>query len=171
MIDFSRFLFWVAGVAFLLASLLAWQRQTARGLTPQRALTHDSQPITVIIRELNIQLPVYPTSLENEDWLTTSKGISYLVDSAIPGEKGNSIFYGHNWPNLLGALAQAEKGQEIKVLLANGESRRFVITKINLITPDQTHILSSTSEPLLTIYTCTGFLDQKRLMITASPIF
>ncbi len=167
MINLSRFLFFVAGVAFLLTSFLAWQRQTARGLPQQHALTNDSQPITVIIKELKIKLPVYPTSLENEDWPTTSKGIFYLVDSAIPGEKGNSIFYGHNWPNLLGALAQAKKGQEIKVLLANGELRRFVITKINLITPDQTHVLSTTSEPFLTIYTCTGFLDRKRLIITA----
>lgn len=159
-------------VCFLLAVFFTWQRHTSQRLSSQQQpAVGNLQPTTAIIKDLKIAVPIYPVSLENGQWPTTPKGIFYLIDSATPGETGNSILYGHNWPNLLGALPQARRGQEIQIQRANGEIKRFVIIKTAIVTPDQTHVLSPSQDSRLTLYTCTGFLDQKRFVVTAAPIY
>lgn len=177
--NLSRFLFALAGVCFLLTAFLVWQRQVERRLAfeidqltaPGEAGAGNTWPVALVIKELNIELPVFPTVLEDGRWETTSEGVSYLVGSAIPGEIGNSILYGHNWPNLLGRLLQADQGQEIVIVSSAGEVKRFVIIETAVVTPNQTHVLGQTKDIRLTVYTCTGFLDRKRFVVMAAPAY
>ena len=94
-------------------------------------------------------------------------GLSYLSSSPIPGEWGNSILYGHNWPNLFGPLKKIQKGDPVEVELSSGQTRTFEVVMTDTVTPNQTHILSKTDDVRLTLYTCTGFLDRNRFVVTA----
>lgn len=169
-------LFVVFGATCLfLAAFLIWQRNTPRRLsfrvdslhTQQTSVVSSKIPRTLIIKDLGIELPVIGAKLENGRWEATGDGVSYLVSSAVPGEVGNSILYGHNWPNLLGKLPKAKPGQDIYVVFDDGTTKRFVIEYTSVVTPDQTHILGPSRDARLTIYTCTGFLDTKRFVVTA----
>jgi LPXTG-site transpeptidase (sortase) family protein len=83
----------------------------------------------------------------------------------------NSILFGHNWPNLLGSLNKVKKGDLITLEALNTKSS-FEVTGIFEVTPDQTHVLlsgSSTSEKL-TLITCSGFLDSKRLVVVGKKL-
>lgn len=125
-------------------------------------------PKEVIIKNLGLRLPVYPARIKDNKWEATTKGVSYLVTSPIPGDTGNSIIYGHNWSNLLGNLPKIKPGDKIEVLLDNNKKRTFTVEYTSIVDPDQTHILSQTTDARITLYTCTGFLDSKRFVATAT---
>jgi len=178
--SFFANLFIVFGLILLVsASYFLWQRYNPKrlsfnisNLTTQKVNGQDSRPqaVAILIEDLNIKLPIFPAKLENGKWEATTKGVSYLVDSPLPGETGNSILYGHNWPSILGSLSLAKPGQEIVILYSDGTNARFTIKYTQVVTPDQTEILAPTADSRLTLYTCVGFADSKRLVVVAKRI-
>lgn len=127
-------------------------------------------PSRILIPDLNIDLPVVPTKITNGHWTTTPNGVSYLTTSARPGELGNSIFYGHNWPRLLGRLKEIQSGQLIIISTShNRPSQIFRVAMVQTVSPSDTSLLAPTSNSQLTLYTCTGFSDFQRLVVIAYP--
>lgn len=125
-------------------------------------------PIGLVIKSVGIELPILPARIQRGGvWESTPRGVSYLSSSPLPGESGNSILYGHNWPNLLGSLPQVKPGSSIEIVFADGSRKKFVITFTSLVTPDQSHILAPTADSRITLYTCAGFLDSRRFVVTA----
>ncbi|MEK7165252.1 MAG: sortase [Patescibacteria group bacterium] len=164
------------GSCFLLFTLyLIWQRNTPRRLEFSNYINSNSEavsstnviPIILEIPAIQISLPILSQELTAGHWPATSEGVTYLGSSPIPGDTGNSIMYGHNWPNILGKLPKVKPGDNIKIILSNGSTEVFVIEYVTEVTPDQTHILNPTADKRLTLYTCTGFLDSRRLVVTA----
>ena len=54
--------------------------------------------------------------------------------------------------------------------MSNGEERNFLVEYTSVVDPNQTYILSQTKDKGITLYTCTGFLDTKRFVVTATLI-
>ena len=161
------------------AAYLTWQRYNPNrlsfnlsNLTTEKVNGQDSRPqaVAILIDDLGIKLPIFPAKLENGKWEATTKGVSYRVDSPVPGETGNSILYGHNWPSILGSLPKAKPGQEIVILYSDGTNQRFTIKYLQVVTPQQTEILAATTDSRLTLYTCVGFADSKRLIVVAEKV-
>lgn len=125
-----------------------------------------SVPTRIVLKDIGIDLPVISTEVKNNVWPETISGVSFMSNSVVPGETGNSIFWGHNFPRLLGNLDQAQPGQTISVYFTTGK-KDFVIAKKAIISATDTSILDATSGAQLTLYTCTGFLDSQRLALVA----
>jgi len=126
-----------------------------------------SMPVEIIIPAIKLDLPVIPARLVKNSWETTDKGVSYLTSSPIPGNKGNSILYGHDWSNILGPITKLKTGQVIEVRFVAGAVRKFAINTISLVSPDQASILAPSADARITLYTCAGFWDSKRFVVTA----
>lgn len=126
-------------------------------------------PVSLRIKSLSVNLPILSSKIVNGSWETTKTGVSYLSLSPIPGSHGNSILYGHNYPNLLGNLTHIKNGDEIEIVFSDQSVKRFKVAYFQTVTPDETHVLSSSGDARLTIYTCTGFLDLKRFVVIAVP--
>lgn len=124
-------------------------------------------PQQIVIPLLKLDLPIVGARISKGVWDTTTVGVSYLARSPVPGEYGNSILYGHNWPTLLGSLGKLKPGDKILVRYQNAPDRSFTVQFINTVNPDQTYILHPTKDRRITLYTCTGWLDSKRLVVTA----
>lgn len=164
------------GVSCLVfTAYLIWQRNTPTRLafsleqikTESHSTSTERRPVTIFFPSLDRELPIIPTELNKGKWEATPEGVSYLISTPQPGETGNSILYGHNWTNLLGSLPRMKPGEHIEVHFSDGTARIFQIEFTSVVTPDQTHILNQTTDRRLTIYTCTGFLDTKRFVVTA----
>lgn len=163
--------------SLLLVGALFWQRTNPQKLAfdynqNQTIAVNSSsnlgyKPVQITIQDLEIDLPIYPAGIKNNQWEATTKGVSYLVSSPLPGEEGNSILYGHNWPNRLGNLKKAKPGQEIKITFDNGETKIFTVESTQIVSPNQSQILDQTPDRRLTVYTCTGFWDSKRFVAVA----
>lgn len=127
----------------------------------------DSAPVAISIDSQKISLPIIPALVKDKRWEATTKGVSYLSSSAIPGHPGNSILYGHNWPNLLGKLKNVRPGDKITVNFSDNSSKDFLIESVVEVNPDQTSVLGNSGDNRITLYTCSGFLDSKRLVVVA----
>lgn len=135
----------------------------------QEKLTQFTDSVfTLDIPSAHIALPVYSATITGTTWQTTKRGVSYLSTSPLPGEKGNSVLYGHNWPNLLKPLHLVKPGDSI-FITRSGKTDRFIVRYITVVGPKEDSVYASSNGTKLTIYTCTGFLDSKRLVVTAFP--
>ena len=126
-------------------------------------------PKSIEIPSIQLNLPIVPSIINGKSWQTTKAGISYLQSSAVPGQKGNSIMYGHNWTSILGNLTKVKPGQIIIVTMNNRERKTFRVAFTAVVTPDQSYVIDDTKDIRLTLYTCTGFLDSKRFVVVAMP--
>ncbi len=127
-----------------------------------------SNPIRIQIEDLGINLPIFQSRINNDVWETTDKGASYLVETPVPGDKGNSVIYGHNWNGLFANLVNTKSGQIVKVEYEDGSTKEFVVDHTSIVGPDNSEILAFSEKPILTIYTCTGFLDSQRFVVVAT---
>lgn len=124
-------------------------------------------PAKLIIPALKLELPISPADIRGTRWEASTTGVSHLATSPIPGEVGNSVLYGHNWPNLLGNLPKIKLGQRLGVIFQDGSEKEFTVILTQTVDPNQTGILSPTEDIRVTLYTCAGFLDRKRFVVTA----
>ncbi len=127
-------------------------------------------PSKITIPTLSLQLPVEPTLIKNSTWPTSQTGVSFLENSGKLGSGGNLIFYGHNWKNLLGNLHKVKVGENIVLHGQNGQDFTYAISHIATVAATDVSILADTSDERITLYTCIGFLDQKRLVVVAKRV-
>lgn len=128
-----------------------------------------SNPKTLVIPDISVDLDVETSQAKGNVWQISETGVSYLASSATLEQTGNTVIYGHNKKNLLGKLPQLKKGAPIYLTDDSGKTYKFVVSEILTVKPEDVWILTETSEKILTLYTCTGFLDSKRLVIRALP--
>ncbi|OGM10041.1 hypothetical protein A2159_00350 [Candidatus Woesebacteria bacterium RBG_13_34_9] len=124
-------------------------------------------PKYLLIPDLSINVPIYPSQVKDGIWESTTEGISYLTSSPIPGEWGNSILYGHNWTNILGNLVKAKVGQDIIVMFADGSQKVFEISLVKEVYPYQIEFLKPSEDRRISLYTCSGVMDSKRFVVSA----
>ncbi|OGH10562.1 MAG: hypothetical protein A2857_06745 [Candidatus Levybacteria bacterium RIFCSPHIGHO2_01_FULL_36_15] len=175
--NFVSKLFVITGFIFILSSLyLVWQRNNPDRLsfdikpdTFKETIYKktDINPVQIVIQDVNINLPLYPSIIDGKNWETTTKGASYLTSSPMPGEEGNSIIYAHNWNNLFGKIVLAKPGGKVKIAFSDNSTKTFTIKYTATVTPDETHILNKSNDKRITLYTCTGIFDQKRFVAVA----
>lgn len=167
--------FLIFGIVFLL--LFSWElylrnrpSRLAFATVPSsldyEVMSEDKTPRVIKIESVRIELPVIPASFDGKNWPTTTKGVSFISSSALP-TKGNSVFYAHNWSNLFGPLVKVKPGDTVELTTADGTRYLFTVAFTQVINPDQTYILNQTVDSRLTLYTCIGFLDSKRFVVTA----
>ncbi len=123
-------------------------------------------PTKIIAGSVNVDLNISPGIIIGNDWTLYGDKASWLSTSSTLG-KGNVIIYGHNLENLLGNLKNVKIGDEIKILSNDKEFIYEVIEK-KAVSPDETEAVLS-DENQLTIYTCDGAFDRKRLIVIAKP--
>lgn len=157
-------------ICLFVTSSLIWQRYKPlpKAITEVSNQTQlSSYPKEIIIPDININLPIIPTEFNKGKWKATTHGVSYLLSSPKPGEMGNSILYGHNWPNLLGNITKLGFGQTIQIKFTGGIKKDFIILKTKMTDQADTSILAGSDEPIITLYTCTGFFDRQRFVVVA----
>lgn len=133
-------------------------------------LVPQNKPVKLFIPSISKKLDISEGEVVNNRWTISQTGVSFLTDSALPGTTGNSVIYGHNRNNILGRLPYINNGDKIYVLLNNGEFVKYEVLEEKEISPYQVEILSPTSDSRLTIFTCSGFLDQARFVAIAKRV-
>lgn len=124
-----------------------------------------AKPTKIYIPKLSRTLEVSDGEVVNNRWVISATGVSYLTASAIPGNVGNAVIYGHNKRNILGGLPEVKEGDSVYIVTNNGEVFRYTIIERREVKPTQVEILKQSDDSRLTIYTCNGFLDQARFVV------
>jgi LPXTG-site transpeptidase (sortase) family protein len=126
------------------------------------------------IPKLKVQAPVYQRGVDSRGNMVIAHGysVTQFQYSAAIG-RGNTVLYGHDdiEGSVFGRLSDLGPGDQIVVTLSSsGESTVWRVTARTIVAPNAVHILDSTSDVRLTLFTCwPTWVDSKRVVITAVP--
>ncbi len=128
----------------------------------------DKQPIRIIIPSLNIDIPVVSSKLHNGYWEVSEYTASFGLGSAPPGTVGNTVIFAHAREGLFLPLKHIAIGRDIYVLTRH-HWHRYKVEEIREVFPTDVYVVNKTQDNRLTLFTCSGFLDSKRLVVIAKP--
>ncbi len=123
-------------------------------------------PVFISISAVNLNLPVAPGIIQNNQWTLYEDKAAWLSTSKTPG-KGNVIIYAHNWESLFGKLGKVQIGEEIKIKSTEA-GYSYIVAEKREVSPSDTNAVLSNKDQL-TLYTCEGTFDKKRLIVIALP--
>jgi LPXTG-site transpeptidase (sortase) family protein len=126
-------------------------------------------PDKIIIPDVSINTAIKEAKIENGYWQTFDNTASYGQGSAVLGEKGNMVIFAHAREKLFYNLRNVKENDLVFVY---NKKNRYVykVKEIKSVYPNDTSVIVPTKNQRLTLYTCTGFYDEKRLVIIAEPI-
>lgn len=117
----------------------------------------------------NTDAEIAPAELKDGVWGVHDTKVSYLLQSARPGENGNIILYGHNKREILGNIRALKGGEPITLTSENGDIHRYKVEWVKETAPKNLEALQPTQTEVLTLYTCSGLLDSQRFIVRALP--
>lgn len=160
-------LFVYSGWRFHQARILSfWTREL-----PQVAVARSGEiPVLIKSYPLGVNIKVRESTIQNGIWQVFSDSASHLESSARIGEGGNIIIYGHNKNEILGPIRWAKASTQIELFDENGRKYLYQVIKTEIVDPSNLTYILPTEEETLTVYTCTGFLDSKRLIVVAKRV-
>lgn len=126
-------------------------------------------PKRIIIPSRQIDLPVQPAKVVDGAWELSETEASFGLGSTTPGGSGNTVIFAHAKWGLFRPLRTIEKRAKIYVLTAQ-EYYVYEVEKIKTVLPSQVEVIEPTEEDILTLFTCTGFADAKRLIVVAKRV-
>lgn len=127
-------------------------------------------PKTLIIPEISVNLNIESAGVKGNLWQISETGVSHLNTSGGINGGGNIVIYGHNRKKLLANLPSLKRDDLIYLLDESGKAKGYLVFETLIVSPGDVWILDDTGEEILTVYTCTGFLDSKRFVVRAKPI-
>jgi len=134
-----------------------------------RTHTQVAFPIHITVGD-KIRLQVVEAVKVSSSWPVSPTAANHVLASALPGEAGNVVIYGHNLNTIFGYLVGAQVGDQVDIRTNDGKRHVYKITETHIVDPSQTALLSPTTTEVLTLYTCTGLLDSQRFVARAEPI-
>lgn len=125
-------------------------------------------PVRIVIPKNDIDLKVIPSKIVNGYWELSETTASYGLGSGLPETKSNTVIFAHAREGLFYNLKNVKTGDSIYIFTKD-KWFRYQVNKITAVYPSQTEVISPTKNETLTLYTCSGFYDEKRLIVTAVP--
>ena len=170
------------GIIFILAGL-AWFAFLYKPLTIQTdnfakepimadgAFKKDSKESdvkSIIIPRLNIDLSVLPSRIKNGYWEVSETSASHGQGSANPGEAGNVVVFAHAREGLFLELRDIKKDDTVYILTKD-RWYKYKVSEVTIVYPNDIATIAPTDSEVLTLFTCSGFFDEKRLIVKAIP--
>lgn len=150
---------------FILTNPILWQEKTIRIFHQTTAISTTKFPPTEVkIGSIKLDLSISPGLVDGNTWDMYDDKIAWLATSAVP-RKGNVILYGHDRRGLFGDLYKLKQGDVIGIKAGNSWMY-YKVTELHRVFPTDINSIIS-SQDRLTLYTCDGTFDQKRLVVYA----
>ena len=176
--------FALGAALFALGLLLVFARQNATTITQtdtfaqepvsvqgfeEGELDEARVPQRVIIPDLAIDLEVEKAEVVGGYWEVFADSAAWGTGSGLPGEAGNQVIFAHAREGLFLPLRSIEVGQKVYVLNED-EWYKYEVYEIKEVYPNQVEVIAPTEDETLTLYTCSGYQDSKRLIVIAKPV-
>ena len=123
-------------------------------------------PQRIILPKQEIDLIVKNSKLIDGYWQVWTDSAGWGEGSGLPGEKGNQVIFAHARRGLFLPLRDVELGDMVYVL-AKDKWFQYEVKEIKEVKPTQVEVIAPTEDETLTLYTCSGFADSKRLIVIA----
>lgn len=128
----------------------------------------ENMPVRIVMPKVDIDLKVTPSKVIDGYWELSEENASYGLGSGLPGSRSNTVIFAHAREGLFYNLKNVKQSDTVYVFTKN-KWYRYKVNKITAVFPDQKEVIAPTKKETLTLYTCTGFNDEKRLVVRAIP--
>ena len=125
-------------------------------------------PLRIVVPTTKVHLSIVEASVVNGYWELSETTASHGVGSANPGQNGNIVVFAHARNELFGPLRDIKKS-EVIYILTKDRWFRYSVEETKLVDPKEIEHIKPTDTEQLTLFTCSGFLDTKRLIVHAKP--
>jgi len=135
--------------------------------TPQPTPLPASPPTRLVLPALDLDAAVVEVPVSNGTWdlAPLTQEIAHLGETAYPGEGSNMVLAGHvtlsrgAGPFLL--LERLQPG-DAAIVYAGEQAYTYRVVSKTYVAPDDVSVVQPTSEPILTLLTCTRWDAQNR---------
>ena len=137
------------------------KKETVNPETPQEETAEG----TIAVQETDVE-EVKESEVVGGYWEVFDSVVGWGKGSSPPGYQGNQILFAHVREGLFGNLDKIKLDDNIYVF---NESRwySYFVKEIKEVYPGETEVIEQTEDERLTLYTCSGFRDEKRLVVVA----
>lgn len=129
----------------------------------------DQSPQKVIIPKISLDVDLRPSKVINGQWEVFEDSGSFGLGSALPGGFGNSVIFAHARRGLFLPLKDTQI-DDIIYILNDSQWFSYKIVEIKEVMPSDISVIKDTPDETLTLFTCSGFADSKRLIVVAKRI-
>lgn len=136
--------------------------------TFSQSSAEDQIPTRIIIPSVSIDLPITIAPLKNGYWIPSETTASFGEGSSLPTGNSNTVIFAHAREGLFLPLRNVKVQDTVYVMTANSYVS-YTIDTITEVKPTDVYTVKPTDDKRLTLFTCSGFLDQKRLLVVAKP--
>jgi sortase A len=128
-----------------------WSEQRIQAYK-QSLAQHFNQPLAVLrVAKIDLEVPV----LDGTDDLTLNRGVGRIVGTARPGARGNIGIAGHR-DGFFRGLKDLRVGDTIDLVMRD-RTDTYAVDEIQIVNPDNIHVLRASTTPSLTLVTCYPF--------------
>jgi sortase A len=129
---------------------IQWWRQQAASAAPTAESRVAGDPVLTRLLIPKISLDAIVAEGTSHEQLL--KGPGHVEQTALPGERGNSVIAGHR-DTFFRHIFELNPGDKI-VVQRNGRSFRYEVTGKKIVKPEDTSVISPSTEAELTLLTC-----------------
>lgn len=134
---------------------------------PFQKIDEPGKPKRLVIPTLQMGLPIVTVPMENGTW-RVEEGVANFAEETSPfnGDVGNSVLFGHNKPDAFRPMSALKKGDVVYVQTSTYQFA-YEVTEVTTTNPKNIDVMRPGTDRELTLITCNGFFDEKRLIIKA----
>ncbi len=126
-----------------------------------------NSPDSIFIPSIGLNLGVIQGGVRNREWILSDDKALYLPTSGKIGEGYNTIIYAHSREKLFGKLEKVKVGDVIDIIDSKGQNFGYRVFNIESVDPTDIDKLYSKDKDIVTLFTCDGWFDEKRLLVRA----
>lgn len=130
--------------------------------------SHDS-PLRIVIPAVAIDLPVKEAKVVDGYWEVFPDSANFGLGSAYPDQDGNQVIFAHAREGLFAPLKKVTVGEQIYVFTAN-KWYTYQVDSIKDVSPSDLSVIGPSDNARLTLYTCSGFSDNQRRIVSAKRV-
>jgi LPXTG-site transpeptidase (sortase) family protein len=168
----KRFLLIINAAIFLAAVIVIHQPKQSSvyvaAEAPMSKVALHTIPDRITIPDLEIDLPVKKAKIVNGYWEVFDDQAGWGDESGYPGEAGNQVIFAHARKGMFLSLRQVKKDTVIHIF-AGAREFSYKVVDYKEVLPNDISLIQKTSDETLTLFTCSGFADTKRMVVTAKP--
>ncbi len=127
------------------------------------------EPDHLRIKDLNINIPVQKAKIIRGYWEVFDDKAGWGEGSTLPGNIGNAVIFAHKRAGLFINLDDITPNMLIEIHSGPNIYSYKMIKKYE-VSPSDTSVVKPTQDETLTLFTCAGPFDTKRLVVVAKRV-
>ena len=133
-------------------------------------IVREDIPKRIIVKSVNIDLPVIESPFEGGSWIASEHFASYAQGtSPLNSDNGNTLIFAHARSKLFKPLLKAKVGDLVSVY-SDSQIYYYKIVDREIVSPYNVEAIESPAKYKITLLTCVGANDENRLLLRGELI-